>query len=451
MSAVDETSVRDLLAQQRARGQGPALTEEEEELVLAELLRSRQPEDQSDRATIVTAPTPTPARPSTEKDKSDKEKTESRNDLPYASIVNRNNSTASVSTGFTGYTDWDGNPPSFDSHDWASTHTARAGGMVSSISGTSFRSDGTHMSPSESNHGHLPSSNSHSSMKHFHKERVQARSYGFTGSASFRDNNYLRQVQKAKANGSIDAKDSYANSFKSPRANGHALPDDISPNPSSNGSSMPKATSLSDMFSGFNTAPSPQAGSASLNGHESTSPFSAKSRELAANGERSPEHSKSPVSTMSDQPLPEMRTVPQSDDEGAPRDTPTGRSTQRQSVLMSMNPQQMKRVSLALLEIETHLGRQLTRSDEEQTEVNLNHNDEEREEILDGDDENDDDRDRVHSPVRGQQGLHGQQPVTDVQSLQSQPQPARVQTQQPQQPPQQSQPPAMLDRQNSTP
>lgn len=440
MSAVDETSVRDLLAQQRARGQGPALTEEEEELVLAELLRGRQQEEPD-------KPAAAPAE-KTDKDKTaDKEKTESRNDLPYASIVNRNNSTASVSTGFTGYTDWDGNPPSFDSHDWASTHTARAGGMVSSISGTSFRSDGTHMSPSESNHGHLPSSNSHNSMKQFHKERVQARSYGFTGSASFRDNNYLRQVQKAKANGSIDAKDSYANSFKSPRANGHALPEEVSPNPSSNGSSMPKATSLSDMFSGFNTAPSPQAGSASLNGHESTSPYSAKSRELSVNGERSSEHSKSPMSTMSDQPLPEMRTVPQSDDEGAPRDTPTGRSTQRQSVLMSMNPQQMKRVSLALLEIETHLGRQLSRSDEEQTEVNLNDNDEEREEILDGDDENEDDRDRVHSPVRGQQQGHSaQQPVTDVPSQPVQALP----TQQPQQPQQQSQPPAMLDRQNST-
>lgn len=423
-------------------------------MVLAEL-RGRQQEAQEQAA----------------REKAEKEKSESRNDLPYASIVNRNNSTASVSTGFTGYTDWDGNPPSFDSHDWQSTHTARAGGMVSSISGTSFRSDGTHMSPSESNHGGLTSSTSHNSMKQFHKERVQARSYGFTGSASFRDNNYLRSVQKAKANGSIDAN----GSVKSPRTNDNALPNPdreqngaASPHPSSNGSSMTKATSLSDVFYSPNGTSSPQLGSASLNGNESTSPYSQRSRDLPVNGDRASEHSKSPISTMSDQPLADMRTVPKSDDEGTPRDAPTGRSTQRGSVLQSMDPQQMKRVSLALLEIETHLGRELARPADDPTEVNLN--DDEREEILDGDDENEiDERDRVQSPVRGQQ------PVTEVSHIQ----PAVAQTQQPQQaqqppaPQQQHQhqqtqhphqhqhqqtaasssaaaAPAMLDRQNST-
>lgn len=316
--------------------------------------------------------------------------------------------------------EWDGNPPPLEG-DWGtirgrqSVATSMSPSMMSasgsdgqfstaqsprSIQDRSFQSVSSPKSPNSFSSGQSPQGSS------IMDRGRSVRSYGFSGNSSFRDDIYLRKVAKEKEqNGQYSPQSS---TRRAPSRNAHPpLPsnsnDKISKYPTSPRTDPRGAQSPS---SERTVTPTPQvivaaAASASLASAPTSpnipnSPTATLQRQLS-NRSGSTNHADEGHST------PEVRTVPIRDEPSRIRTKPTdARAPQRQSLLMGLSATQAKRISLALLEIETHLGKK----DDEgmKSYVNLN----EEEELLDDDDEmadnTDDDRemegsDRDHANV----------------------------------------------------
>ncbi|BEI79694.1 hypothetical protein CcaverHIS002_0102230 [Cutaneotrichosporon cavernicola] len=315
MTAANETSLRFLLEQQRARGHGPSMTREEEDMLLAELQAQNRPRAESN-----------------------------------------------VSS------EWDGNPPHFDA-EWLDgsrshsvlTHSSSNPSLLSSES-TSPRKG---LSPSNSTpFGQALGSGSI-------MDRTFTRSYGFTGAASFRDNNYLRSVEKEKEKhrgNSGDDHPAWVDQNKSPSYRGKTLPTLPPPDASKGAATLHPDTARTASPSGSErtVTPTPSVQSANMSHAAWKIPRPSEVQEPpSVHVDEAP----GPVGTTS--------TLRQ-----RPVDPRRG---QRQSLLMNMSPQQANRISVALFEIETHLRRSTVM---EGVALEDHHgerdDDDDREEMLDG-------------------------------------------------------------------
>ena len=164
VSQASETSLRTLLASQRARPHGPSITKEEEELVLAEI----------------------------------------RGQISSSPILDH---------------EWDGRPPAAYGHTesnglifleggaarYTNDFQTSANHLVESISSPSVfaSSEGSSSSPTTWTSSPPPTSQSHSSFHTFdvngdsNGNGVKIKSYGFSGAAGMRDGEYLRKVKKS--------------------------------------------------------------------------------------------------------------------------------------------------------------------------------------------------------------------------------------------------------------
>lgn len=315
--------------------------------------------------------------------------------------------------------EWDGNPPAFYA-DWANNTTSWApSGMTHSSSANSLGSEGAMsprkqggLSPSSSNAHGQPLGGGTSIM-----DRTFTRSYGFTGAASFRDNNYLRSVEKEKSKGRGHSPQGSPSGLweepydRSPSYRGKALPSIpnmrplMSPDASQNTSSASlhpdsaKGTYSPSTGSERTVTPTP-----SVNNSVSYAAWKIPQRKNNPPERPQPEP---PVEEIVDEPPTVNVEV-----EGAPRSLPLNdtvgttstlrqkpvdpRRGQRQSLLMGLSPTQAKRISVALLEIETHLRRSSMMGGDaygDDQRGSYERGDDDQEEMLDGEEEEEDDPD----------------------------------------------------------
>ncbi|GMK56762.1 hypothetical protein CspeluHIS016_0306020 [Cutaneotrichosporon spelunceum] len=320
MTAANENSLRSLLEQQRARGQGPSLTREEEDMLLAEIQAQTRPRAASN-----------------------------------------------VSS------EWDGNPPHFDAEwmhgDRSHSVLTRSSSNPSLFSSSDSTSPRKGMSPSSSG-AYGPPMGSGSIM-----DRTFARSYGFTGAQSFRDNNYLRSVEKDKEkqrSNSGDDHPAWVDPNKSPSYRGKALPTvPRQDTPKGAATLHPDAALTTSPPSSVRTVtPTPSVQSAPA--------MQSATMAHAAWKVRHPSEDKElPTVNVDEAPSPVGTT-------STLRQRPVDpRRGQRQSLLMNMSPQQAKRISVALLEIETHLRQSTVMDDVAWEDYHKGPDDDKQEEMLD--------------------------------------------------------------------
>ncbi|KAL1412494.1 hypothetical protein Q8F55_000239 [Vanrija albida] len=356
LAAAPKTSVRTLLAQQRNRPNGPSLTLEEEEMLFAEMQGQSTAGGHGLHAPRVT---------------------ESR---------------ASALTTDT----WDGNPPPLEG-DWGSLVDRGAGAISGSLSSPTLRERSTsrsglspstsdrQLSPSTSDRslGSPPHSASYSSFNTFGPDegRPVPRSYGFSGSQGWRDANYLRSVKKSanasktsvatNGHGEYNPEAStsprqtpstWSTSPKATTPKRKPLPEVFSLNDSTEDLHEPRDISQSPSSSTRTVTPTASVTGSVVPGPSRSAPTRASLDE--------PQYTTTPLSTDSafSKPRPRVQQVG-----GAPQ--------QRQSLLVGITPQQAKRISLALLEIEGHLGRDAGHSSQSSHDYNR-HDD--HEELLEG-------------------------------------------------------------------
>ncbi|RXK41047.1 hypothetical protein M231_01678 [Tremella mesenterica] len=317
LSAAPEPTIRDIFAQQRARHEGPSITEAEEELVLAEIRdASVNPED------------------------------------------------------FEVYRNWDGVSPTLG----LSTTTTFGGRPFNGHKGniTSFNSTSSHVtyttsptSPASapvmpSNNLNTisppPTSTSFSSFQTFgvggEEYRPKVKSHGF-GSQSLKDDDYIRRTNKTASrkqrnvSGSVSSKRSVRSEEdkETPTRKPVPLPN-ISPDKANaywnNGRQQGiRAASPSESEHTDRTA--------------TPTPFSAIQVTSSRRGPKDPESSHSSTSGHSNSPFPTAELPPTPGE--ASHVVPKPKRGQRQSLLHGFSPAQMKRISMALLEAGDSLQR----------------------------------------------------------------------------------------------
>lgn len=349
-----------MLEQQRTRGQGPSLTREEEDLLLLEI-----------------------------------------------QMQNRPRAASHVSS------EWDGNPPHFDA-DWAQHSNRSQSGLTHSSSTPSMLSgsDGA-MSPRRHQGGLSPSSsNTYGATLGGYGQggtsvldRTFTRSYGFTGAASFRDNNYIRSVEKekTKTRSHHDEETFWEDPNKSPSFRGKALPTIPNVRPPMPNDASQKASTASTASTSLHPdrakgAYSPSGSERTVTPLPSVQPVSYAAWKIPPRAEPAPppaedkENARAPPSVHVEEA---PNSEPLSDSVGTtstlrqrPVDPQRG---QRQSLLMGMSPAQAKRISVALLEIETHLRRSTVMDGTAWEDYGPREHDDDEEEMLDGDNGYDDD------------------------------------------------------------
>ncbi|WWD20844.1 hypothetical protein CI109_105321 [Kwoniella shandongensis] len=354
LSTAPEESLRSLLASQRARHNGPALTEEEEELLFAEI-----------RGTSA-----------------------GQND------------------------DWDGQPPTVDQgwsygaqqsngyqHGIPPSATAKSF-LTTSVSSPSILAssdDGKATSPTSAGNSSSwsatppPTSSSFTSFQTFGvgadgdspvsaaSANVKTKSYGFSGGSGMRDGDYIRRVKKSASHKNLKGSVSSRKSNKSddsestPTKENVPLPPIISPEKAnacyqttkqpltarsaspatSERTATPTSTLVASVF------PLPP----SKPGHSPSSSLSLKSRRHGHSPSsslslRSHGHSpSSSVSLKSPYPPPTSLPPPTPDSPNSPSFPGHRRKSQRKSLLAGLSQAQVKRISLALEEIGGELKR----------------------------------------------------------------------------------------------
>lgn len=276
--------------------------------------------------------------------------------------------------------DWDGNPPPMEG-DWNSVRRQGESSLRGSSSVPRFgTSDGT-LSPgiSPSNSGNVAQGN-YTSLDEFVHERskMQGRSYGFSGNTSFRDNNYLLKVQKSHSKTGLD---DYHDGLSSPS---NSLRPPIS---DSDGASLISGISSRRPSNGSHRTLTPQPP------QQATMPTSGSTSSLAYTNDKSSPTDEAAEEMLAEEAEPEDEAFmsPLTRAASTIRRNPSVNSQgrKRQSMLIGMSPAQAKRVSVALLEIESHLRRSTlievsNTQDGHHQEAEADYDD--REEMLEGDD-----------------------------------------------------------------